>query len=75
MMAVGEKNFLHAASEVGARAAAVMYSLVKSCLLVDGMQWVSEKVPVAELLARNWKFRVPDDARSKHQPPQFSAAA
>ncbi len=53
VVAVGKKNFLHAASEVGAQAAAVMYSLANSCLLVDVMWRVSEKVSVADLLPRN----------------------
>ena len=83
VIAVGKKNFLHAASEVGAQAAAAMYSLVNSCLLVgvdpflylaDVMWRVSEKVPVADLLPRNWKLRFLDQARSKYQSSPFSAS-
>lgn len=85
VVAIGKKNYLHAASEVGAQAAAVMYSLVNSCLLVgvdpflylaDVMWRVSEKGAVADLLPRNWKAKFQQQAQEKYgTPPHFISSA
>ena len=86
VVAIGKKNYLHAASELGAQAAAVMYSLVNSCLMIevdpflylsDVMWRVSEKVKVSELIPRNWKPLFLEEAKRKYgsMPPSSASPA
>lgn len=65
-VAVGRKNWLFCASETGAEAACVMYSLIASCklnnvdphaYLVDVLNRINDhsQLKLAELLPQNWK--------------------
>lgn len=74
VIAIGRKNYLHAASEVGAQAAAVMYTIVNTCLLqeVDPFLYISDvlrrigdhpKSQIQELLPRNWKGLYLEEAK------------
>ena len=80
VIAVGRKNYLHCASEVGAHGAAVGYSLVNTCLLqgVDPFIYlcdVLERVgscsqhEVAQLLPQNWKKLYLEEATARYQSP------
>ena len=80
VVAVGRKNYLHAASELGAQGAAIGYSLVNSCLLqgVDPFIYlcdVFERVgscpqrDVATLLPQNWKKLYLEEATLRYQSP------
>ena len=66
VVAIGRKNFLHAASEAGAHGAAVGYSLVNTCLthgvdpfiyLCDVLERVGscQNGEIERLLPQNWK--------------------
>lgn len=86
VVAIGRKNYLHAASELGAQGAAIGYSLVNSCLLqgIDPFVYlcdVFERVgscsqhDVDKLLPQNWKMAYLEEATARYQSPPAPAGA
>ncbi len=78
-VAVGRKNFLHASSELGAENAALAYSLINSCILVDVDPFlylcdVLERISyhkaadLEDLLPRNWKKLYLASAQARYLP-------
>lgn len=79
-IAVGRKNFLHAASETGAHGAAAAYSLVNTCLLqdIDPFVYLSDVMArvssclqrdIHTLLPHNWKQQYLADAAARYASP------
>ena len=86
VVALGRKNYLDAASELGAHGAAIGYTLVNSCLLQDIDPFiylcdVLERVgscpqrEVATLLPQNWKRLYSEEATARYQSPPAPAGA
>ena len=80
VVAVGRKNYLHAASELGAHGAAIGYSLINSCLLQDIDPFIylcdvfdrvgsCSQHEVEKLLPQNWKGLYLEEATAKYQSP------
>lgn len=76
VIAVGRKNFLHAASELGAHGAAVGYSLVNTCLAqgIDPFIYICDVLErvqscsqheVESLLPHRWKGRYLEEATAR----------
>lgn len=86
VVALGRKNYLHAASELGAHGAAIGYALVNTCLLQDIDPFiylcdVLERVgtcqqrDVATLLPQNWKHQYLEEATARYESPPAPAGA
>lgn len=86
VIAVGRKNYLHAASETGAVGTAAAYSLINSCVLHDIDPFiylcdVLERVgrhPAAEiekLFPHNWKLLYLEEAKKRYGSPFSSRQA
>ena len=80
VVALGRKNFLHAASELGAHGAAIGYSLINTCLtqgidpfiyLCDVLERVGScsQHEVEKLLPQNWKRFYLEEATARYQSP------
>ena len=80
VVAIGRKNFLHAASEAGAHGAAVGYSLVNTCLMlgIDPFIYlcdVLERVgsckngEIEKLMPQNWKTLFGQQATQRYGSP------
>ena len=80
VVAIGRKNFLHAASEAGAHGAAVGYSLVNTCLmhgidpfiyLCDVLELVGscQNGEIEKLLPQNWKTHFGEQATKRYGSP------
>lgn len=80
-IAVGRKNFIHAASQVGAEAVAGMYALVLTCELqgVDPFYYLADVLrrvgehpasKVEELTPALWKEKFYEEARERYQSPE-----
>jgi len=80
VVAIGRKNFLHAASETGAHGAAAGYSLINTCIIqgVDPFIYlcdVLERVgscsqhEIEKLLPQNWKVHYLDEATKRYATP------
>ena len=79
-IAIGRKNFLHASSELGARAVAILYSLVLTCKghAIDPFYYLSDVLrrvgehpasKVAELLPHTWRILFMEEAIQRYQSP------
>lgn len=86
VVALGRKNYLHAASELGAHGAAIGYALVNTCLLqnIDPFIYlcdVFERVgscpqrDVGTLLPQNWKPLYLAEATARYQSPPAPAGS
>ena len=78
VVAVGRKNYLHAASELGAVGAAIGYSLINTCLAqgIDPFIYLCDVLvrvgscsqhDVERLLPHNWKQNYLEDATARYQ--------
>ena len=86
VVALGRKNYLHAASELGAHGAAIGYALVNTCLLqdIDPFIYLCDVLDrvgscpqrdVAMLLPQNWKRLYLEEATARYESPPAPAGA